>query len=399
MHLLDVFRWVTNLLLQSFGVTLWLYWAVTFALLEIEMRSGFEALECRRVFACDIPLGAMDAHEAGDIDGDGLSDVVIGKTSQSGNGSLSGTIEVIYSNGAPVMSTPGTSGIREVQEFTIELSQEEIDSWLPEDLIFGYDVYYRDDLDYDGDADLIVVWYGQDHSYYPQLLTEFKIERISQERWEDFLQRRHLSWDFDFNSGWEPGVFFDWDGDGAKDRVDGDCVDLGEFGPAFFQPPVVRGYFDHGEIVLESSSPVYSLGFDYYTTGGNGPYVRGLERSVEFNDRYITEIEIDGVYRTGLLFRGYLDEIEIRWHDVDSNGSISTQYVQFEIPENAPCGLGRHVGDVNGDKSVEFQDFLTVARNYGATDAAFADGDLNCDGTVDFADFLIVSRAYGRTWD
>jgi len=55
------------------------------------------------------------------------------------------------------------------------------------------------------------------------------------------------------------------------------------------------------------------------------------------------------------------------------------------------------VGDINGDKTVSFADFLVLASNFGqATEQGVADGDLDASGAVDFADFLLLSENFGR---
>lgn len=53
-------------------------------------------------------------------------------------------------------------------------------------------------------------------------------------------------------------------------------------------------------------------------------------------------------------------------------------------------------GDVNGDGSVGFDDLIVLARNYGKTNATWADGDFDGDGKVDFADLIILARHYGQ---
>jgi len=40
---------------------------------------------------------------------------------------------------------------------------------------------------------------------------------------------------------------------------------------------------------------------------------------------------------------------------------------------------------------------VILARNYGKTNATWADGDFDSDGKVDFNDFLILARNYSRT--
>lgn len=53
-------------------------------------------------------------------------------------------------------------------------------------------------------------------------------------------------------------------------------------------------------------------------------------------------------------------------------------------------------GDVNGDGSVNFGDFIVLSRAYGEV-AGRQTGDLDYSGVVGFGDFVILSRNYGRT--
>ena len=54
-------------------------------------------------------------------------------------------------------------------------------------------------------------------------------------------------------------------------------------------------------------------------------------------------------------------------------------------------------GDADADGKVNFADLVLVARNYGKTNATWADGDFNNDGSVGFDDLLIVARNYGKS--
>ena len=54
--------------------------------------------------------------------------------------------------------------------------------------------------------------------------------------------------------------------------------------------------------------------------------------------------------------------------------------------------------DFNGDRQVDFHDFLAFARHFGLTsDSASFDGryDLDGDGNVGFADFIVFAQAFG----
>ncbi|HQY89133.1 MAG TPA: hypothetical protein PK402_10765, partial [Tepidisphaeraceae bacterium] len=54
-------------------------------------------------------------------------------------------------------------------------------------------------------------------------------------------------------------------------------------------------------------------------------------------------------------------------------------------------------GDANRDETVNFNDLLIVAQNYGQEDRRFSQGNVNysLDGKVDFNDLLIIAQNYG----
>ncbi len=54
--------------------------------------------------------------------------------------------------------------------------------------------------------------------------------------------------------------------------------------------------------------------------------------------------------------------------------------------------------DFNGDRQLDFHEFLAFARHFGLTsDSLSFDGrfDLDGDGNVDFADFIAFADAFG----
>ena len=55
------------------------------------------------------------------------------------------------------------------------------------------------------------------------------------------------------------------------------------------------------------------------------------------------------------------------------------------------------LGDLDGNGTVEFADFLTLSANFGAAAADQTAGDVDCNGTVEFADFLVLSANFGTT--
>jgi|GEM_PF-4737294 len=62
------------------------------------------------------------------------------------------------------------------------------------------------------------------------------------------------------------------------------------------------------------------------------------------------------------------------------------------------CVSDRQPGDVDGNGSVDFADFLVLSDNFGQeVDKAWADGDFDGNGVVDFTDFLALSVNFGTT--
>ena len=55
------------------------------------------------------------------------------------------------------------------------------------------------------------------------------------------------------------------------------------------------------------------------------------------------------------------------------------------------------LGDANFDRTVDFFDFLVVARNFRRTDAVWPEGDFNFDRRVDLSDFLWISRNFNQS--
>ena len=54
------------------------------------------------------------------------------------------------------------------------------------------------------------------------------------------------------------------------------------------------------------------------------------------------------------------------------------------------------MGDLDGNGTVEFADFLVLSDNFGQSVDDHTKGDIDCSGTVDFADFLVLSDKFGQ---
>ena len=63
----------------------------------------------------------------------------------------------------------------------------------------------------------------------------------------------------------------------------------------------------------------------------------------------------------------------------------------------APVDFAVFRGDADHDGTVNFNDLLAIARNYGQSGRTNSQGDANYDGAVDFNDLLILARSYNTT--
>jgi len=59
------------------------------------------------------------------------------------------------------------------------------------------------------------------------------------------------------------------------------------------------------------------------------------------------------------------------------------------------CNVGS-MGDLDGNGTVEFADFLVLSQNFGQPATDHTTGDIDCSGTVEFADFLVLSQNFGQ---
>lgn len=121
------------------------------------------------------------------------------------------------------------------------------------------------------------------------------------------------------------------------------------------------------------------------------------------DDGFFTEEEVAQSFAA--LLDGTVDSDELLSLDhnwgIDSNGRLrggGTGEIVFGglVEPAAPTCNAETQGDVDGNGTVEFADFLVVSANFGAAVDSHAAGDLDCNGTVEFADFLVVSANFGN---
>jgi|GEM_PF-4220937 len=68
----------------------------------------------------------------------------------------------------------------------------------------------------------------------------------------------------------------------------------------------------------------------------------------------------------------------------------------IEQRDNVVRSIGSVLGDLDGDGTVAFSDFLTLSRNFGTAAPSYTAGNIDLVEGVAFPDFLTLSRNFGR---
>lgn len=134
-------------------------------------------------------------------------------------------------------------------------------------------------------------------------------------------------------------------------------------------------------------------GFDFFSFGGVGDHSH-LSFTLLGDGVSASVASPDGVYVAPLLLTSSsLARSDWFFLVFDKNGQ-PTQIDQAKSLANQMAIAAP--GDTNFDGHVNFDDLLTLAQNYGATQGKWwADGDFDFNGNVDFDDLLTLAQRYG----
>jgi hypothetical protein len=100
-----------------------------------------------------------------------------------------------------------------------------------------------------------------------------------------------------------------------------------------------------------------------------------------------TQLPADGNYRATLTAAGVSD-----WSGVTIDGDGDGQAGGDLTLDFFFLG-----GDATGDRVVNFDDLLILAKNYNKPNQTFAQGDFTGDGVVNFDDLLVLAKNYNKT--
>ena len=80
--------------------------------------------------------------------------------------------------------------------------------------------------------------------------------------------------------------------------------------------------------------------------------------------------------------------------DLDGDNTVGKSDREFLLSRI----LNVYPGDTDLNGRVGFDDFLSLSKNFGESDAGWSEGNFNFDSTVGFDDFEILSTNFGRPW-
>lgn len=122
---------------------------------------------------------------------------------------------------------------------------------------------------------------------------------------------------------------------------------------------------------------------------GGGPIQMGDE-FLTIRGRHVNNVEINDLYwLNGDFFRSTVPSAG-PFESMDGNLFFSCSCSERELFMVAPAG------DANMDGAVDFDDFLTLSKNFGKDEGGWNAGDFDRDGIVAFPDFLLQSNNFGE---
>lgn len=132
-------------------------------------------------------------------------------------------------------------------------------------------------------------------------------------------------------------------------------------------------------------------------------FVDGLMDEVAFYDYRLDDPDGDDDIDDSRVLTHFnaLPELVSLIGDCDGSGVLDAAdlacVATVEERDAVLTALNTVPGDLDGDGSVAFADFLLLSNNFGQADVSYAGGNIDLAGNVDFADFLALSDNFGAS--
>lgn len=155
------------------------------------------------------------------------------------------------------------------------------------------------------------------------------------------------------------------------------------------------------------TSPSGSLAVDAWNSlndQGDGAWTESNARAdsiAELSASGSRLFENGTVVSLGNLYAG-TNDLKFQYGTLDGSAYGTVEYVLNIGSTGGPTcqdvAASRAIpGDLDGNNSVEFADFLALSANFGVSGVGYEQGDIDCSGDVAFADFLILSGNFGQS--
>ena len=171
--------------------------------------------------------------------------------------------------------------------------------------------------------------------------------------------------------------------------------EIGEASPLSITPHLVA--YDNATINIVGSDLSSTLIDSVYQRGVFSVYQLGglLSSGDSLNDRYLF-LENGSSARFNLLA---VPETPTVPGDCDGDGLLTIDDANCTADDKLDeflASLGTLRGDADGDKQVQFPDFVILANNFDKM-GTYTQGDFDKDGTVQFADFVLLANNFGKS--
>ena len=175
-------------------------------------------------------------------------------------------------------------------------------------------------------------------------------------------------------------VFFDGDEISNQETIDVGSVVVGKFTAFQFE-------------IVENEPNVFLRDVDL-----DARFLHSIRPDADIDGQTLWEIRYDAWDEPA----GPLDlEFAVEWEGPNGDEEELTWYLRLDAKypsdPQEPTNPARLPGDADNNSAVDFDDFLILASNFGATDAVWEDGDFDDDQDVTFDDFLILAANFGAT--
>ena len=189
--------------------------------------------------------------------------------------------------------------------------------------------------------------------------------------------------------------FFDFNGDGVEDKINVFHSNRGSIAEVVFGEPPFVGWLDPDEgLVLQNTIGVIDV--QRIEIRGENLSLRDSPPfgAIVTDSNALVTISIEDSHSAdgdsfpvGVAVGCNLDrEIDVKVGDVANN------VYELKVPV-----YDRTHGDLNASGTVDSQDFLVMAANFGSGNVGYNGGDIDGNGSVDFHDFLTLARSYGES--